>query len=209
LTESGMTTSSARKAWAAALMPIALHDLNNATQFLSMLHSITSSDPDSEILESSAGNLARTGEGVEDLGLLMAIISTVAGSDLLLERRSSRGVEVVLNAVQKLVRKEGGDVIFADDSNLVRTLGDGMSWELPWALGAAVWIVANAAPDGHVTTLSFDGESWHGQCGPCEELSKHSASVMELSPEITLTVTETNWSLRAPTIWIERASESL
>ena len=186
-------------------MPIALHDLNNATQFLSMLHSITSSDPDSEILESSAGNLARTGEGVEDLGLLMAIISTVAGSDLLLERRSSRGVEVVLNAVQKLVRKEGRDVIFADDSNLVSTLGDGMGWELPWALGAAVWIAANAAPAGHATTLSFDGESWHGQCDPCEELSKHSVSVMELSPEITLTVNGTSWSLRAPSIWIERA----
>ena len=190
-------------------MPIALHDLNNATQFLSMLHSITSSDPESEILESSAGNLARTGEGVEDLGLLMAIISTVAGSDLLLERKSSRGVEVVLNAVQKLVRKEGRDVIFADDSNLVRTLGGGMGWELSWALGAAVWIGANAAPAGHATTLSFDGESWHGQCGICEELSRHSVSVMELSPELTLTVTETNWSLRAPTIWTERASKSL
>jgi hypothetical protein len=183
-------------------MPIALHDLNNATQFLSMLHSVASSDPDSEILESSATNLARTGEGVEDLGLLMAILSTAAGSDLLLERRSARGVSVVLVAVQKLARKGGRDIIFVDGAELISTQGEGMSWELPWALGAAAWFATMSLAPGEALTLSFSEGAWRGSCGADNALQRHKSSIAELVPLIEFSEGGGNWKLAPPTEWL-------
>lgn len=189
-------------------MPIALHELNNATQFLSMLHSVASSDPESDIIESSAANLARTGEGVEDLGLLMAILSTAAGSDLLLERRSERGVAVVLAAVQKLVRKGGRDLIFSSQSNEVLTKSNGKSWELPWAVGAAVWITATDLPEGAALELSFEDDAWTAQCDRSAEIKRHAASVAEIAPLINITVEEGTWKLAPPSEWLRCARSS-
>ena len=186
-------------------MPIALHDLNNATQFLSMLHSVTSSDPDSDVLEGSAANLARTGENVEDLGLLMAILSTAAGSDLLLERRSERGVAVVLAAVQKLVRKGGRDLIFSNHSEEVLTRSYGMSWELPWAIGGAAWITATALPEGAALELSFEDNAWTAQCDQSAEIQRHATSVSEIAPLIKITVEEGAWKLAPPSEWLRYA----
>jgi hypothetical protein len=203
LSDSESTSGSGRKAWAAALMPIALHDLNNATQFLSMLHSVASSDPESEILESSASNLARTGEGVEDLGLLMAILSTVAGSDLLLERRSERGVIVVLAAVQKLVRKGGRDLIFEGGADQVATQSDGMSWELPWAVGSAAWLSAMGLEAGEALSLSFDSGAWSARCNREDEIKRHATSVAEVAPLIEFTSGSGAWKLSPPTEWLQ------
>ena len=183
-------------------MPIALHDLNNATQFLSMLHSVASSDPDSEILESSAANLARTGEGVEDLGLLMAILSTAAGSDLLLERRSERGVSIVLGAVQKLARKGGRDIHFSEGAELISTLGEGMSWELPWALGAAAWFATLSLAPGEALTLSFSEGAWRGSCGADNALKRHADSITELVPLVEFCEGGGVWRLTPPTEWL-------
>jgi hypothetical protein len=200
---SEIITGSGRTAWAAALMPIALHDLNNATQFLSMLHSIASSDPESEILETSASNLARTGEGVEDLGLLMAILSTVAGSDLLLERRSERGVVVVLAAVQKLVRKKGRDLVFEAGADQILTESDGMSWELPWAVGAAAYLTAMDLDLGESLSLTFNSGAWSAPCTSKAKMASHAASVTEAASLIQLTVSDETWCLTPPAEWLK------
>ena len=183
-------------------MPIALHDLNNATQFLSMLHSVASSDPDSEILESSATNLARTGEGVEDLGLLMAILSTAAGSDLLLERRSERGVSIVLAAAQKLARKEGRDIHFLGGAELISTQGEGMGWELPWALGAAAWFATLSLASGEALTISYSDGAWRGNSGADDALKSHANSIAELVPLIDFSEGGGSWTLAPPTSWL-------
>ena len=171
-----------------------------------MLHSVASSDPESEILESSASNLARTGEGVEDLGLLMAILSTAAGSDLLLERRSKRGVIVVLAAVQKLIRKGGRDLIFVDGADQVATQSDGMSWELPWAVGSAVWLSAMGLEAGEALSLSFDSNAWSARCDDRDELKRHAASVAEIAPLIELTTEGGAWTLSPPPEWLQPCS---
>ena len=203
--ESEITDAGDRRAWAAALMPIALHELNNATQFLSMLHSVTSSDPNSDVLEGSAANLARTGESVEDLGLLMAILSTAAGSDMLLERRSERGVAVVLAAVQKLVRKNGRDLTFANQSNQVLTDSEGKGWELPWALGAAVWLTANNLPEAGALELSFEDQAWTIRCPQSPDIKRHATSVAEIAPLLKMTVEEGSWKLSPPSGWLRCA----
>jgi hypothetical protein len=206
--ESEITASGDRRAWAAALMPIALHELNNATQFLSMLHSVTSSDPNSDVLEGSAANLARTGESVEDLGLLMAILSTAAGSDLLLERRSERGVAVVLAAVQKLVRKNGRDLSFANQANEVLTSSEGKGWELPWAVGAAVWLTANNLPESEALELSFEDEAWIIRCVQGPDIKRHATSVAEIAPLIKVSVEEGSWKLSPPSDWLRCAQRT-
>ena len=138
----------------------------------------------------------------------MAILSTAAGSDLLLERRSERGVAVVLAALQKLVRKGGRDLIFSNQSNEVLTKSDGKSWELPWAVGAAVWITATNLPEGAALELSFEDNAWAAQCDRSADIKRHAASVTEIAPLINITVEEGAWKLAPPSEWLRCAWSS-
>ena len=189
----------------AALIPIALHELNNATQFIGMLHSVVAEGPQDGVLERSASDLGQTAESVEDLGLLMAILSATAGSDLLLERKSARGVSIVLAAVKKLIRKGGRDLEVNIPLESVRSLGEGRGWELPWAIGASAWLASRELPMGETLQLNFEASSWGSGQGVSGALQEHISEVERVMPGASGGTEGAAWSLTAPPGWLPSA----
>jgi hypothetical protein len=191
-----------RSAWATALIPVVLHELNNATQFLGMLHSAASEDPEGGMLERCAPDLGDTAASVEDLGLLLAILSTAAGTDLLLQRRSERGVLVVARATTKWIRKTGRDLrVRGLEDPLVRH-ARGQGWELPWAFGASCWIAAMELTEGQPLELYCDATGWGSDAGGCERMRAHVLAVGESLSEVQGETSGTAWKFTVPEGWL-------
>ncbi len=183
-------------------MPMVLHELNNATQYLGMLHSVHTQDPSSGILERSAGDLGATASSVEDLGLLMAILSTTAGTDLLLERRSDRGCAIALSMTIRALRKKGVDVTLPDRLEVTGLADAAQGWELPWAVCGSLWAALDQVSDGATLRLNFDDRGWGADIGGGESMRAHLELVMSVMPEVTGQVSGEAWSLRIPEAWI-------
>jgi hypothetical protein len=186
-------------------MPIVLHELNNATQFLAMLHNVISQDPESEVLEKSAPDLSLTAGGVDDLGLMMAILSTASGTDLLMERRSERGVAVVASATIKLIRKSGRDVHLEGISEPLAVAPEGQGWELPWAMSASWWIAASELTDDESLTIKIDESGWSSTTGGSERMRAHADAVGECLPGLQGEVTGAAWRFSLPARWLADA----
>jgi len=202
LSETNIGERAERAAWASALMPIVLHELNNVTQYLSMLHSVTSQDPESGALESSAADLAQTASSVEDLGLLMAILSTATGTDLMLARRSERGAAVVAHATTRMIRKLGRDVSIEGIEEPVVRDPQGQGWELPWALGASWWIAAAELERGETLGVSLDSSGWSAAVGGSDRMRAHVNAVGEVLPQVQGEVTGATWRFAVPEGWL-------
>jgi hypothetical protein len=186
-----------------------LHELNNATQYLGMLHSVHSQDPASGILERSAADLGSTASSVEDLGLLMAILSTAAGTDLLMERRSGRGLSLALEMTIKAARKRGRDVILPERLEVLGEMNPAQGWELPWALGASLWIASEAVPEGGSLTLSIEETSWGAGFGGGEAMRAHAELVSSALPEVIADVSDEAWSFQIPEGWVSTSGAPL
>ena len=200
------TIMSSRLDWAAGLMPMLLHELNNATQFLGMLHSVHSQDPSAGLFERSAQGLSETGAAVEDLGLLMAIVSTAAGTDLLLERRSSRGLDVTLSMTVRALRKRGIDVQLMGAARLTPSRDEAMGWELPWAIAARAWAAAAPLESGEALELELDTRGWGAETPATSELLGHAEAVLELLSELSFQSSEEGWRFTLPEGWVSTPS---
>ena len=196
------TAAASRVSWAGGLMPMVLHELNNATQFLSMLHSVHSQDPDAGMLERSAGGLSDTAANVDELGLLMAILSTAAGTDLLLERKSSRGLDVSLKMTIRALRKRGVDVVIPEGLRLRADADSARGWELAWALGASLWIAAEGLSRGQSLRLELDEAGWGSQVGVGESMSSHGSAVERALPGISFISSGASWRFQLPEGWV-------
>jgi len=196
-----------RSSWAAALMPIVLHELNNATQFLSMLHSVHTQDPESGLFQRSAEDLGSTASTVEDLGLLMAILSTATGTDLLMERRSARGLAVATQITTKLIRKSGRDLRWDEDAPLVAGEGAAQGWEFPWAMAGSLWVAASELEEGACLEPSIFADGWGAATGGCSSMQQHADAVSELLPDVRGEVSGEEWRFSAPPGWIAQNPE--
>ena len=196
------TIMSSRLDWAAGLMPMLLHELNNATQFLGMLHSVHSQDPSAGLFERSAQGLSETGAAVEDLGLLMAIVSTAAGTDLLLERRSSRGLDITLSMTVRALRKRGIDVQLLGAARLTPSRDEAMGWELPWAIAASAWAAAAPLESGEALELELDTRGWGAKTPATSELLGHAEAALELLSELSFQSSEEGWRFTLPEGWV-------
>lgn len=179
-----------------------LHELNNATQYLGMLHSVHSQDPGSGILERSAQDLGVTAASVEDLGLLMAIVSTAAGTDLLMERRSPRGLSLALDMTIKAARKRGCDILLPEGLEISCALDAAQGWELPWALGASLWVASEAVADGGSLAVSFEGHGWGAEQGGGVAMRSHAELVSAVLPDVIADVSGEAWSFQVPNGWL-------
>lgn len=197
---------SSRLDWAAGLMPMLLHELNNATQFLGMLHSVHSQDPTAGLFERSAQGLSETGAAVEDLGLLMAIVSTAAGTDLLLERRSPRGLDITLSMTVRALRKRGIDVQFLGSDSLTPMRDEAMGWELPWAIAASAWAAAAPMEAGGTLALDLDTHGWGAKTPATSELLGHAEAALELLSELSFQSSEEGWRFTLPEGWVSTPS---
>ena len=197
---------SSRLEWAAGLMPMLLHELNNATQFLGMLHSVHSQDPSAGLFERSAQGLRETGASVQDLGLVMAIVSTAAGTDLLLERRSPRGLEITLDMTVRALRKRGIDVHLLGAARLTSSRDEAMGWELPWAIAASAWAAAASLEAGSNLELELDVRGWGAKTPATSELLGHAEAALELLSELSFQSSEEGWRFTLPEGWVSTPS---
>ncbi|MCA8980361.1 MAG: hypothetical protein KDC14_10075 [Planctomycetes bacterium] len=128
------------------LLPVVIHQLNNATQLLANFQALLTLGDADEILRQRSGDIADTARSVHELGYVLAVIASASGADLLLERREARGLEWMLQTVRDGLRREGRDLAAPSTPlpDLRAAVGEG--WELSWALGALLYVAGRTAP---------------------------------------------------------------
>lgn len=132
---------------AAALLPVLLHRLNNATQLLETLGSLARLDAERDWIGERSADLLEVSARVEELGYVLAVLASAAGADLLQERREPRGVELLVGAARDALRRERRRLAepAAPLPRLAAAAGAG--WEAPWAV-ASVLFAAGRDSDG-------------------------------------------------------------
>jgi hypothetical protein len=132
---------------AAALLPVLMHRLNNATQVLQALNAMLATGERQRVLAARCGDLVSAGETIDEVGWLLAVLASACGADLLLARRERDGLAGVLAAVREAVRREGRELARGPDAlpRLAPEFGDG--WRVPWAIGTWIHVGAIALPE--------------------------------------------------------------
>jgi hypothetical protein len=147
---------------AAALLPVLLHDLNNATQYLTALNALLSTESPTGTSRAtspgpprSAGSnktigapptplagLSRAAHEIDDLGWVLGLAANAGGADLLLDRRHRAGLEPLLVMVRKCLRREQRDLdLSARPCPDCAARPAGVEpWRVPWAIGS--WLLA-------------------------------------------------------------------
>lgn len=147
-------------AFTAALMPVVLHRLNNASQRLSMLNALLVADAAGRWLEERSEDLAETSASVDELGWLLAVLASASGADLLLERREARGLAILIDSVGGALRREGRELAPAEGPLPALAPHVGAGWELPWAVGATLY-AAGADGEAPLTwRLAREAGAW-------------------------------------------------
>lgn len=124
---------------APALLPVVVHELNNATQLLTTMNSMLSMPEGAGFLEARAADLSAVSEEMLELGWLVGALSSAAGDDLLQARRRSDGLDCLVRLVRKGLRRQNKDLGLHEGElpRLSSTHGEG--WEAAWAIGAFLW----------------------------------------------------------------------
>jgi hypothetical protein len=158
-----------RDPFAAALLPVLLHGLNNATQVLSSLNALLALDEDGSVLTSRAGDLAHASRQVDDLGWLLALVGSASGADVLMARRERAGLAPLVACVRTVLRKDGRDLSRPERSlpGLATDVADG--WQLPWTIGSWLWTSGRSlAPGGTGAKLEWEiaahEDAWELRC---------------------------------------------
>ncbi len=151
---------------AAALLPILLHGLNNATQVLSSLNALLALDEDGSVLTLRAGDLAHASRQVDELGWLLALVGSASGADVLMARRERAGLRPLVACVRTTLRKESRDLERPERSlpGLATDVADG--WQLPWTIGSWLWTSGQSLP-AHATLewgITAQDEHWELHC---------------------------------------------
>jgi hypothetical protein len=136
---------------AAALLPVLMHRLNNATQILHGWNAlVTVGAFDSE---RGAADLAFASQVVDETGWALAVLASASGADLLLARRERRGIAPLLDAVQAALRRSDRDLASPEETppSLAPSAADG--WQVPWAIAA--WLHASALALPAASTLEW------------------------------------------------------
>lgn len=121
------------------LLPVVIHQLNNATQLLANFQALLSLGGAEELLRSRSGDLADTAREVHQLGYVLAVIASSSGADLLLERREERGLAWIFDTVRDGLRRDGRDLAESPTPLPLLAPQVGEGWELPWAFAALLY----------------------------------------------------------------------
>ncbi|MFT5153429.1 MAG: hypothetical protein ACI841_003429 [Planctomycetota bacterium] len=119
----------------ALLLPVLLHKLNNATQLLTGVHALMQLAPEEDSLTRHGEDLAHTSRKVDDLGWLLALVASIGGANLMLDRREERGLDLLLGLLSDALRRDG---VRLSPSESGRRMSPSVQcgWQLPWAVGA-------------------------------------------------------------------------
>lgn len=122
----------------AALLPVLMHRLNNATQLLQALGSLAALDAGRDWVGERSADLGATAADVEELGYVLAVAASGSGADLLQERREARGLVPMVAAVRDALRRERRG-LGEPAAPLPDLAGDaGRGWEAPWAVASVL-----------------------------------------------------------------------
>lgn len=184
-----MTASdSSRDLLVAQLLPVVVHEVNNATQLLVGLKAMLEIPGGDALFAARVDDLASTSTRMGDLGLAMAILATAAGADMLMARREPRSIQILWDLAIKAVQRQSGSEVQVDGTPPLTTPGALDGWQVPWA-AASLPVIAAASERGGVW-------SW--------EWRPDGALVGRSSPTATLdTVRVDALSTRAPGLRVE------
>ena len=128
----------------AALVPVLLHKLNNATQYLSALNSLLALGPE-DTPASYFDGLGGTSRDVDELGWLLGIAANACGANLLLERRERAGLGAMVRVTAEILRREGRDLeridrVLPEIAAFEARGSRDASWRSTWLVGS--WLLA-------------------------------------------------------------------
>jgi len=190
----------------AGLLPVVIHQLNNATQLLANFQALLSLGGADEILRARSGDIADTARTVHELGYVLAVIASASGADLLLDRREERGLDWIFETVRDGLRRDGRDVLVPSTPlpGLSAAVGEG--WELPWAFGALLYSagLAGAAGDRVDWKLEQAADVWRFEIsGHCrDELDALRGALESRLPEARFRADAADLCLEFPADWL-------
>ena len=131
---------------ARVLLPVLLHEVNNATQLLVGLRAILELPGGEAMFNSRADDLGRTSHMMDDLGFALAVVATAGGANMLLARRDERSVRILWDLTKQALTR-GGGVTITDlgEPPLIASAALG-GWQLTWSVAAL--LIAASGDDG-------------------------------------------------------------
>ncbi len=191
------------------LLPVLVHRMNNTTQLLSNLHALIGVDRTRDWLGERSEDLGQSAADTDEMGYLLAVLSSAAGADMLLSRRVARGLEILMSAVGEVARRSGRDLVCEQPiPHLAPEVHDG--WQLPWAFAALICQAVLDLPEGEKLHWQLLGEAdaWVLICPrtPSCGYDGLRQQVGVLLPETTLDIRDGGWSWRFPASWLREPS---
>lgn len=194
---------------AAALLPVLIHRMNNATQLMTNLSTLAGFGPapgGGDWLEERAEDLATTSREVDEMGYLLAVLASASGADLLLERRCERGLSWMTQLVGDALRREERSLAGGRHAIPGQRPHVGEGWELCWAVGALLWTSGMSRPSGGALEWQWldEGDSWvlvgASESSPALEVLLQ--RVQARLPEGVFDSRSEGWSWRIPASWL-------
>ena len=129
----------------ARLLPVVVHEVNNATQFLVGLKAMLEIPGGDALFASRANDLASTSARMGDLGLAMAILATASGADMLMARRDPRSIEILWGLAIKAVQRDSAAEVEVSGAP-PRTRPDALDgWQVAWSAASLPVLCAGSS----------------------------------------------------------------
>ncbi|MCP5023794.1 MAG: hypothetical protein GY930_18755 [bacterium] len=145
----------------AQALPVLLHKLANQTQLITGFHAILRMEGGESLVESRSHDLIQAGHNVEQVGWLLAALSSGAGHNLMLARREPRGLIWTVDLVDEILRKQGIEPPGFGQSLPGLTSHAPKGWLLPWVLGCMLFETYREGGNAPAWTLeASNGGEW-------------------------------------------------
>jgi hypothetical protein len=141
---------------------VILHDLANATQYLSILSSTLAEPAPGD--EALLGGLSETTSEVDDIGFVLGLVAHAAGADVLHDRARRDGLDALLPFVRRALRREKREVRL-DESTRSRVRIDtaDRGRGATWAAARFVFAAGRALPEQGALTFEIDARREPGR----------------------------------------------
>lgn len=171
----------------AQLLPVVVHEVNNATQLLVGLKAMLEIPGGEALFASRANDLASASTRMADLGFAMAILATAAGADMLMARRDPRSIAILWDLAIKAVQRDTGlDV--AVTGAPPRTRPDALDgWQVAWSV-ASLPVICAGSSGAQAWSWSWRGDGSLRGSSPSAQVidAERWAPLLERAPGLRL-----------------------
>ncbi|MFT5199496.1 MAG: hypothetical protein ACI87O_002165 [Planctomycetota bacterium] len=143
-------------------LPVLLHKLANQTQLITGFHAILRMDGSEALVEARSPDLTNAGHQVEQVGWLLAALSSGSGHNLMLSRREPRGLVWMGQLVHEVLRKQGVEAAGFGQGFPSMSSKAPEGWRLPWVAGCMLYETYQDGGQAQRpwTFLSEDSGAW-------------------------------------------------